>query len=76
MRRLLAVTAAVVAAFAAPAGAHPPDSPVPCYGVVAGDVQAGVCAGGYCTDLCFVVVDPYCEGLAPKYCGAIDRIGG
>lgn len=76
MRRLLVLAAATAAAFATPAGAHPPDSPVPCYGVVAGDVQAGICAGGYCTDLCFIVVDPYCENVPPeKYCDAIDRIG-
>lgn len=76
MRRLLALTAAAAAAFAAPAGAHPPDSPVPCYGVHAAGNEAGVCAGGYCTDLCFVVVDPYCTTTVPlKLCAVIDRIG-
>ena len=75
MRHLLVLAAATAAAFAAPAGAHPPDSPVPCYGVVAGDVQAGVCAGGYCIDECYVIVDPYCENLRPeKYCAVVDGI--
>lgn len=71
MRRLLVVAAFVAAAFpfAAPASAEP-DCQSEAYGVRAGDFQAGVCAGGYCSDLCFIELKPYCEGapVALKVC--------
>lgn len=71
MRRLLLLSLAAVAALslAAPTSAEP-DCQSQAYGVRAGDFQAGVCAGIYCTDLCLFELKPYCEGapVALKIC--------
>jgi hypothetical protein len=59
MRRLLAATVFAASAFGLAAPAH---AAVECYGARGGRViNAGVCAGSYCPDVCFVVVDPYCQ---------------
>lgn len=77
MRRALTLalaTAAVTAGLAA----SPASASHECYGVRAGDTNAGVCAGGHCTDLCFIVVDPYCyreTRSQADWCGIYDGIG-
>ena len=78
MRRLLllAVATAAAASFSLPA--HAADE---CqsqgYGVRVGDVYAGVCAGTYCADECWVELGYYCYGDAPaaKLCPAVGSIG-
>lgn len=63
MRRLILLSLAAATA-AASLLAAPASADVECYGVIAGDYGAGVCAGIECTDLCGprLVVRPYCYG--------------
>jgi hypothetical protein len=61
MRRLLAMTVVAGAAFALSAPAHAePTCNAQRYGVDAAGTHAGVCAGSWCPDECFVILDPYC----------------
>jgi hypothetical protein len=81
MRRLLVLPLLVAAAFAV---STPANAAVQCYGVQGGNVLvAGVCAGSECSDLCFLVVDPYCQSgtinaaakpAPPEPCRRIDAI--
>lgn len=75
MRRLLALTVLAAATSVLTPAAH---ATVECYGVDAGATHAGVCAGSWCPDVCFIVVDPYCyhdARVAWDWCGSIDDIG-
>jgi hypothetical protein len=78
VRRLLVAVPLAIAALAPVAPAHAALTCVP--GPVSQVVNAGVCAGIVCVDLCgpTVVVDPYCHHLAvdnlDALCAAVDGI--
>lgn len=75
MRRLLtfAAAAAAAASFAIPSA--PASAAYSCHGVESGQTRAGVCAGSWCPDVCFIVAWTYCEGANARVCGAIDGLG-
>jgi len=61
VRRMLVMTVLAGAAFGlTPVHATEPECKAQRYGVDAGTLHAGVCAGSWCPDVCFIVLEPYC----------------
>jgi hypothetical protein len=72
MRRLLAGAAVAAVAFGVTA---PASAAWSCHGVESGTTRAGVCAGSWCVDECWIVAWTYCEGANAKVCTAVDGLG-
>lgn len=73
MRRVLVAAAVAAASFGASA---PADAAYTCVGAEKAGYDAGVCAGSWCPDMCFIVAWTYCtDGITHSICNRIDGLG-